>query len=38
MVHAREVRELLGDRNGAIVAFRAAEITDPGDATAPACA
>jgi predicted TPR repeat methyltransferase len=26
-----EVRELLGDRNGAIVAFRAAEITDPGD-------
>src|SRR6202795_132068 len=26
-----EVREQLGDRNGAIVAFRAAEITDPGD-------
>ena len=26
-----EVRELLGDRAGAIVAFRAAEITDPGD-------
>jgi predicted TPR repeat methyltransferase len=26
-----EVRELLGDRNGAIVAFRAAENTDPGD-------
>jgi predicted TPR repeat methyltransferase len=26
-----EVREQLGDRNGAIAAFRAAEITDPGD-------
>jgi predicted TPR repeat methyltransferase len=26
-----EVRELLGDRNNAIVAFRAAEIADPGD-------
>jgi len=26
-----EVRELLGDRDGAIVAFRAAEMTDPGD-------
>ena len=26
-----EVREMLGDRNGAIVAFRAAEMTDPGD-------
>jgi predicted TPR repeat methyltransferase len=26
-----EVRELLGDRQGAIVAFRAAEMTDPGD-------
>ena len=26
-----EVRELLGDRNGAIAAFRAAEMTDPGD-------
>jgi tetratricopeptide (TPR) repeat protein len=26
-----EVREQLGDRNGAIVAFRTAEMTDPGD-------
>ena len=26
-----EVRELLGDRSGAIVAFRAAETADPGD-------
>lgn len=26
-----EVRELLGDRKGAILAFRAAEMTDPGD-------
>jgi predicted TPR repeat methyltransferase len=26
-----EVRELLGDRNGAIAAFRVAETTDPGD-------
>jgi predicted TPR repeat methyltransferase len=26
-----EVRELLGDRNGAIAAFRTAEATDPGD-------
>jgi predicted TPR repeat methyltransferase len=26
-----EVREQLGDRNGAIAAFRTAEITDPGD-------
>jgi predicted TPR repeat methyltransferase len=26
-----EVREMLGDRQGAIVAFRTAEITDPGD-------
>ena len=26
-----EVRELLGDRTGAIAAFRAAETTDPGD-------
>jgi predicted TPR repeat methyltransferase len=26
-----EVREALGDRNGAIVAFRTAEATDPGD-------
>src|SRR5450755_4992689 len=26
-----EVREQLGDRNGAIAAFRTAELTDPGD-------
>ena len=26
-----EVREQLGDRDGAIVAFRTAEMTDPGD-------
>src|SRR6187399_238134 len=26
-----EVRELLGDRQGAITAFRTAETTDPGD-------